>query len=86
MLNDNRFTVYFISSTVSKKTSGCRQMKEKNSCLKALAQLEPAEDYLNLGTWIQKKLNSMLVGRTRGKYLPKKHSSIKTLNRIFIDQ
>ena len=43
MLNDNRFTVYFISSTVSKKTSGCRQMKEKNSCLKGYWDLEKTQ-------------------------------------------
>ena len=42
----------FISSLISekkKKTSGC-QMKEKKSCLKALAWLELAEGYLKLVT------------------------------------
>ena len=40
----------FISSLISeKKTSGC-QMKEKKSCLKALAWLLLAEGYLKLVT------------------------------------
>ena len=46
MLNDNKVTVYiYIKHNFLKKTSGC-QMKDKKSCLKALAWLELAEGYL----------------------------------------
>ena len=50
MPNDNNFTDYFyIKHNIVKKTSGY-QMKERKSCLKALAWLELAEGYLNLVT------------------------------------
>ena len=43
------FQPIFISFIISEKKSGCK-MKEKKSCLKALAWLELAEGYLNLVT------------------------------------
>ena len=42
-----KLQLIFISSLNSEKASGC-QMKEKNSCLKALAWLDLSEGYLSL--------------------------------------